>query len=102
MSATPTIGRTVHYRASADDAARINKRRKDAYNSGAYGEEDGTIVHVGNDVAEGQVFPAVIVRVWSGGSVNLQVLMDGNDVFWATSRSEGEDPGKWTWPQVTH
>lgn len=96
----PTIGRTVHYRASADDAVRINKRRKDAYKSGAYAQEDGTIAHVGNDVAEGQVFPAVIVRVWNVGSVNLQVLMDGNDVYWATSRSEGEDPGQWAWPEV--
>lgn len=98
MSTTPTIGRSVHYRASAYDADRINKRRKDAYKSGSYAEENGTIAHVGNDVAEGQIFPAIVVRVWSG-SVNLQVLLDGNDTYWATSRSEGEDPGQWAWPE---
>ncbi|MFJ4686422.1 hypothetical protein [Streptomyces sp. NPDC088789] len=98
--ASPTIGRTVHYRVTQYDAARINKRRKDAYKSGAYAEENGTIAHVGNDVAEGQIFPAVVVRVWSGDLVNLQVLMDGNDTYWATSRSEGEDPGQWAWPKV--
>ncbi|MEU3979583.1 hypothetical protein AB0F77_05645 [Streptomyces sp. NPDC026672] len=98
--ASPTIGRTVHYRVTQYDAERINKRRKDAYKSGAYAEENGTIAHVGNDVAEGQIFPAVVVRVWSGDLVNLQVLMDGNDTYWATSRSEGEDPGQWAWPKV--
>ncbi|WP_329272062.1 hypothetical protein [Streptomyces sp. NBC_01451] len=98
MPQPPTLGRNVHYRASADDAVRINKRRKDAYTSGAYAQEDGTIAHLGNDVAEGQIFPAIVVRVWTG-SVNLQVLLDGNDVFWATSRSEGEEPGKWAWPE---
>ncbi|MEU0213692.1 hypothetical protein ABZ281_00740 [Streptomyces sp. NPDC006265] len=99
MSTPPTIGRTVHYRASADDAVRINKRRKDAYKSGAYAQEDGTIAHVGNDVSEGQIFPAVVVRVWDVGTANLQVLLDGNDTFWATSRKEGEDVGTWHWPE---
>ncbi|MEV8601754.1 hypothetical protein AB0465_17965 [Streptomyces griseoviridis] len=98
--ASPTIGRTVHYRVTQYDAERINKRRKDAYKSGAYAEENGTIAPFGNDVAEGQIFPAVVVRVWSGDLVNLQVLMDGNDTYWATSRSEGEDPGQWAWPKV--
>jgi hypothetical protein len=96
----PTIGRIVLYRASQYDADRINKRRKDAYSSGAYAEESGTIAHIGNDVAEGQLFPALIVRVWQGGLVNLQVQLDGNDVYWATSRKEGEDVGTWHWPEV--
>ncbi|MEU9050213.1 hypothetical protein AB0D37_07370 [Streptomyces sp. NPDC048384] len=98
--ASPTIGRIVHYRVTEYDADRINKRRKDAYKSGAYAEENGTIAHVGNDVAAGQVFPALVVRVWSGDLVNLQVSLDGNDTYWATSRAEGEDTGQWAWPEV--
>ncbi|MFC9505355.1 hypothetical protein [Streptomyces sp. NPDC057002] len=96
---TPTVGRTVLYRATEYDAEQINKRRKDAYTSGSYAEENGTIAHVGNQVTEGQVFPAVVVRVWEGGLLNLQVHLDGNDVFWATSRQEGEDVGTWHWPE---
>lgn len=98
---TPTLGRTVLFRASADDAAQINKRRKDATESRIASKESGAVVHVGNEVAEGQVFPGVMVRIWQAGSVNLQVHLDGTDVFWATSRSEGNEPGQWTWPEVT-
>lgn len=46
----------------------------------------------GNDPREGQVYPGVIVADW-GGSVNLQVFLDGNDTYWPTSRSEF-DPEK--------
>ncbi|UXX97676.1 hypothetical protein N7U49_21865 [Streptomyces sp. AD2-2] len=98
--ASPTIGRIVHYRATEYDAEQINRRRTDAYKSGAYAEENGAIAHTGNDVAEGQIFPALVVRVWSGDLVNLQVHLDGNDVLWATSRSVGENPGQWEWPEV--
>ncbi|MEW1922314.1 hypothetical protein [Streptomyces sp. NPDC088360] len=97
---TPTLGRTVLFRASADDAAQINKRRKDAHDSGLFHQETGAVAHVGNEVAEGQQFPGVIVRLWQAGSVNLQVHLDGNDVLWATSRSEGNAPGQWAWPEV--
>ena len=99
MSQSPTVGRTVLYRVSAYDAEQLNKRRKAAYTSGAYAEESGAIAHVGNQVSEGQIFPAVVVRAWEGGLVNLQVQLDGNDVLWATSRAQGEDSGSWHWPE---
>ncbi|MGW3153664.1 hypothetical protein [Streptomyces sp. NPDC001089] len=101
MSPQPTLGRLVHYRVSEYDAELINRRRKDAYESGTFQEKTGAIAHVGNQVSEGQVFPALIVRLWSAGTVNLQVFLDGNDVFWATSRQEGDDVGNWAWPEVT-
>lgn len=97
---TPTLGRTVLYRASADDATQINKRRKDAHESGLWREENGAVAHVGNNVVEGQQFPAEIVRVWAGDLVNLQVKLDGNDIFWATSRAQGDDVSQWAWPEV--
>ncbi|AZM47762.1 hypothetical protein DMB38_20005 [Streptomyces sp. WAC 06738] len=101
--ATPTIGRTVHYRLSADDAECINRRRGDGATSGASHGHTGFIVHAGNHAAEGQILPAVIVRIWGKpeDGVNLQVSLDGNDTYWATSRKEGPDVGQWTWPELT-
>jgi hypothetical protein len=85
----PTPGRTVLYRLSEDDAGRINQDR--AHNSVA-----------GNFADAGQVYPAVVVRMFPGnphGVVNLKVLLDGPDTFWATSRHEGTEPGTWAWPE---
>lgn len=81
---TPTIGRVVHLRLSEGDAAVINQTR----------EKAGI---VGNRATEGAVYPAVIVAVF-GRPVNLHVLLDGPDSYWATSRSEGDGPGFWSWP----
>lgn len=104
----PTVGRTVVYKVSEYDAAEINQRRSDAgafhrtlpdhpVPSGELGRT-GHVEHHGNAVAEGDEFPAVVVRTFGGTTVNLQVQLDGNDHYWATSRSEGEDPGFWSWP----
>jgi hypothetical protein len=32
--------------------------------------------------------------------VNLQVVLDGNDHYWATSRIQGDEPGQWRWPPI--
>ncbi|MGP3965694.1 hypothetical protein ACTWPT_58105 [Nonomuraea sp. 3N208] len=32
------------------------------------------------------------------GGINLQVFLDGNDTYWVTSRSEGDQSDTWTWP----
>lgn len=106
----PTIGRIVHYVLTQDDANAINKRRADfqAFRSNFSGPSDpgqagadGHMAHVGNHAAEGDVYPAMVVRIFehaSPGCVNLQVHLDGTDVFWATSRYEGNQSGHWTWP----
>lgn len=105
----PSIGRIVHYTLSEQDAKAINTRRLDfqafqrshthpheAGQPGATGHQ----AHVGNHAAAGQTFPAVVVASFGGTSVNLQVTLDGNDTYWATSRGEGEasEHGKWIWP----
>lgn len=57
----------------------------------------------GNPVGAGDEYPAVVVRAWGalpGSAVNLQVLLDGPDSFWATSRTEGDGPGHWHWPVI--
>jgi hypothetical protein len=48
----------------------------------------------------GDVLPAIITRAFEGAgtAVNLQVFLDGNHSYWATSRSEGTDHGQWSWP----
>ncbi len=87
--AHPTPGRTVLYRLSDEDARHITQSR--AHNG-----------INGNFVDGGQVYPAVVVRIFPGnphGVANLQVLLDGPDSYWATSRHEGTEPGTYSWPE---
>ncbi|SFA60744.1 hypothetical protein SAMN05444374_11612 [Rhodococcoides kroppenstedtii] len=98
---TLSIGRTVLYTLSADDAAAITKRRADFAEHRKTDDyrDTGYVAHVGNQVREGDVFPAVVIRVWeAAGSANLHVLLDGTDTFWACSVSEGKGPRTWAWP----
>lgn len=104
------IGRIVHYRIGERDAQDINRRRHDFMqftrtyarpeNPGEPGAT-GHVGHYGNQVTPGDVYPAMIVRVFPGNPhdvVNLQVHLDGNDIFWATSRHQGDGNGEWAWP----
>lgn len=85
----PTIGRIVHYTLAETDVAAIRARRKEAGG------------RLGNDVEVGQIYPAMIVRVFGdqpSSCCNLQVYLDGQDVEWVTSRQVGEGPFHWAWP----
>jgi hypothetical protein len=99
---TPTVGRIVHYTLSQSDADQINRRRAHAalHLNEHRDNANGVIVHSGNPVAEGNVFPMIITRVWENDThgVNGQVFLDGNDLFWATSIAEGEGPHHYAWP----
>jgi len=101
----PSVGRTVLYQLSETDAIVTNKRRADAkanldtHRTNA----NGVQIHVGNPVKEGDTFPLIIVRVWGDtpdSLVNGQVILDGNDHFWATSVGVGTTPGTWSWPVI--
>ena len=89
----PTIGRIVHYTLSEQDATLISSRRAASNPGGVFAR---------NPVSPGDTYPAMIVRVFSGSEngANLQVYLDGDDTYWATSRCEGEpgEPGRWIWP----
>jgi hypothetical protein len=91
----PSVGRIVHYMLSASDAEEINGRRtndveiRDRMAAGAW--SIGAQAHIGNAAEAGQVYPMTIVRVWDDTDtavVNGQVALDGNDCYWATSRSQ--------------
>jgi hypothetical protein len=42
----------------------------------------------------------MVVAIFNGESTtcNLKVFLDGEDCYWATSRSLGDKPGTWSWP----
>ena len=86
--ATPIAqGNSVLYVINAEDANQINRRHTDGG-------------HIGNPTLVGDIYPAVVLRVWGTGEnppVNLRVFLDGSDTYWATSRHEDEDKGPGTW-----
>lgn len=87
----PTVGRIVQYTLSEQDARVIHERRT-------------RLDLLGNSVAEGDVYPMTIVRVWGdapGSAVNGQVHLDGQDTHWVTSAEHGEGPRHWSWPVIT-
>lgn len=107
VSPKPSLGRIVIFKLSEQNAAEINRRRTTGYSIGErikINSNSNTIwplgaqAHIGNEVSAGDEFPMAVVRVWSDTCVNGQVLLDGNDTYWATSVSHGEHNGMWQWP----
>lgn len=107
----PVLGSRVVYQLTAGDAEQINRRREDfaAFNRansaptatpGYFPGRSGHVGHFGNPASEGDLYPADVVWISTSGSttVNLQVHLDGNDHYWATSRTRGSGPGQWVWP----
>ena len=122
-------GSIVHYRLTADDAARINRRRT---TGGSIAERiadeswrhwpKGAQAHIGNSVGEGEVVPAIVTQVrpeeYAGHArlahhpegttyesregVNAQVFLDGSDVLWVASAPQHPTlTGCWFWPPRT-
>lgn len=92
----PSAGRIVKYTLTDHDAVQVHRRRAAAVARNPH--DSGFVVYVGNPVREGDEFPLVITMVWKsseGGAVNGQVLLDGNDTLWVTSRVEGFGAGQW-------
>lgn len=104
----PTTGRILHYKLSAADAEKINRRRTTGSAIADRIQVDkwplGAQAHIGNTAREGDVVPLMVVRVWpdeygaGAPGVNGQAMLDGNDTLWVTSVKEGAEPGTWTWP----
>lgn len=92
-----TEGRVVHFMLSESDAKEINKKRAQVDYSNP--RLDGTQMHVGNHVEAGEHIPMMIVKVWNKklGYVNGKLFLDGNDDYWVTSVSPGNEPHSWHW-----
>lgn len=98
----PTIGRIVIYTLTERDADEINRRRTTGTHIRQRIEKNeanvthwpiGVQAHIGVPASAGEEFPMIIVRVM-GDAVNGQVLLDGNDSLWVTSKVKGD----WQWP----
>ena len=97
----PTIGRIVLYKLTEADAARINLSRAPKAVMAFGGGETIVAGAHGNLARENDVYPAMIVRVFGAETdscCNLQVFLDGNDAYWATSRKVGDAAGEFAWP----
>lgn len=81
----PTVGRIVLYRLNAGDIDLIDRRLPEHFEHR-------------NAVREGDIYPAMVVRVFAPSvtTANLQVFLDGDCSYWATSRTEGDEPGHWS------
>lgn len=95
-----SCGRIVHYQLSTQDAEQVNRRRADAQAKMDWHRENktGAIVHVGDMVYVGDIFPMIIVMAHTDGSVSGQVFLNGNDLFWVRHAPRGTQPGEWAWP----
>ena len=102
----PTIGSIVLLTLSATMAAQINGRRTDRASIFERIQQklwpEGAQAHIGNVVAEGDVFPVIVVRVWAENCISGQAVLDGNDTFWVPSigrnSSVNPTPGCWDLP----
>lgn len=95
----PALGQTVQYMLTTLDVDHITRRRAAAERAAA--DPPHLIGPSGADVAEGDIYPAIVVRVISlDGPVNLQVWLDGNDTLWTERVEEGTTPGHWAWPDM--
>lgn len=99
---TPTIGRIVLYTLTEQDVIAITDRQR-RIDSMPASVAATALLPNHNPLRAGQVYPAVIVRVWSEpptehSGVNLQVLLDGDHAYWATSRTQGDGEGYWHQP----
>ena len=105
----PSPGRIVEYTLNDGDVYQINAYRANAQaiaNREVQEHNTGPIGAHGNYVSAGDTYPMIIVRVWppvrEEALVNGQVLLDGDDTFWATSRGQGDGEGHWReFPRVT-
>jgi len=97
----PTVGRIVHYSLDALDVERILKDR--AERDLVRGSANLPPKYWGNQPYLGQAYPAVIVVAWGKDETsmaNLQVLLDGEDTLWVTSKGQHLDPS--TEPDAGH
>ncbi len=109
-------GRIVYFVFNAAYAAEVMRRRTTAKSIAdrmknaipptegrntdtIYGWPAGAQAHIGNDVKAGDIYPAMVLRVWGqdSGCSNLRVFLDGSDDYWATSANYYADKREASW-----
>lgn len=78
------LGRTVLIRLDEQLAAKANEIHTIS-----------GVLCLGNAHKAGDVLPMIIVREWSSGMVNGQVLLDGQGSLWVCSVFEGVELRQW-------
>jgi hypothetical protein len=97
----PRLGQDLLYCLTKLDADQITDSRQRAAQAGV--EWPHQITSTGADVAEGDLYPAKVVRLLSldpEDGLNLQVFLDGTDTHWVQMAAEGIGPGTWCWPDI--
>lgn len=99
----PKMGEIVRYTFTAEQARSINRRRRHARQSHFADQETGAMIHVGDVVTTGDVYPLFVIKSSRSGAVSGQVFLNGNDSFWVEHAyvvNEVESPyGHWFWPE---
>ncbi len=98
-------GRIVYFVFDERSAAEVMRRRTDGASIAARMKQDppawpaGAQAHIGNPVQAGDICPAMVVATWGSDSVNLKVMLDGCDEYWATSVGFDKEkrPRSWHW-----
>ena len=95
-------GRIVYFMFGAQSATAVNERRRDVESSTGVlfrKAKSGVVMHTGSMVFAGDILPAMVTRVRSNGVVNLKVMLDGNDTYWATEvpYDVGKHLDTWHW-----
>lgn len=97
----PSLGRTVHYVLTEQNAKEVNDRRLKSQHRLIKTHPLALQPYKGNQAIAGQTCAMTIVRIWGTdphAAVNGQVLLDGDDSLWVTSVTVGEGPGHFSWP----
>src|SRR6266567_7421224 len=96
-------GRIVYYVFDEASAQEVMRRRTNGESIAKRMKETpplwpvGAQAHVGTPVHEGDLCPAMVVKVGTGGSVNLKVMLDGSDTYWAQAVEYSEERLVGTW-----
>jgi len=99
-------GRIVYFVFSQQAAEEVMRRRtsgpKIAERLMLRTWPEGAQAHVGNPVQAGDIAPAMVVAVFTEtpnmhGGINLKVMLDGSDVYWACSVPFDEKKRPFTW-----
>ena len=99
-------GRIVYFVFNEQCAAEVMRRRTTAKSiaerigSSPPAWPTGAQAHIGNEVKAGDIYPAMVLRVWGeSGCSNLKVFLDGSDEYWATSINydAAKAPFSWHW-----